>query len=80
MVSAVRLIADYRTNDINLGGISNFFNQLIVSFGYTNTQSLLLGTPGGAVEVVALVVAGYLGDRFRNRLVRDKTNSNLYDR
>lgn len=55
--------------DIPNGGISNFFSQLIVSFGYTNTQSLLLGTPGGAVEVVALVVAGYLGDRFKNRLL-----------
>ncbi|KAM0808743.1 putative Major facilitator superfamily (MFS) profile domain-containing protein [Seiridium cardinale] len=55
--------------DIPNGGISNFFSQLIVSFGYTNTQSLLLGTPGGAVEVVALVVAGHLGDRFRNRLL-----------
>lgn len=57
------------TDIICAGGISNFFSQLIVSFGYTNTQSLLLGTPGGAVEVVALVVAGYLGDRFKNRLV-----------
>ncbi|KAI1840613.1 hypothetical protein JX266_013165 [Neoarthrinium moseri] len=55
--------------DIPNGGISNFFSQLIVSFGYTNTQSLLLGTPGGAVEVVALVVAGHLGDRYKNRLV-----------
>ncbi|CAK7199044.1 Allantoate permease [Sporothrix eucalyptigena] len=51
------------------GGISNFFSQLIVSFGYTNEQSLLLGTPGGAVEVVALIACGYLGDRFRNRIL-----------
>ncbi|KAH8655874.1 major facilitator superfamily transporter allantoate [Xylariales sp. PMI_506] len=55
--------------DIPNGGISNFFSQLIVSFGYSNNQSLLLGTPGGAVEVVSLVVAGYLGDRFQNRLL-----------
>lgn len=40
-----------------------------MSFGYTNEQSLLLGTPGGAVEVVALVACGYLGDRYRNRLL-----------
>lgn len=40
-----------------------------MSFGYSNEQSLLLGTPGGAVEVVALVVCGYLGDRYRNRLL-----------
>lgn len=37
--------------DIPNGGITNFFSQLIVSFGYTSEQSLLLGTPGGAVEV-----------------------------
>ncbi len=37
------------TGDIPNGGISNFFSQLIVSFGYTAEQSLLYGTPGGAV-------------------------------
>jgi ACS family allantoate permease-like MFS transporter len=52
-----------------LGGISNFFSQLIVSFGFSNQQSLLLGIPGGMVEVIALVVCGYLGDRYRNRLL-----------
>ena len=57
------------TADIPNGGISNFFSQLIVSFGYTADQSLLYGTPGGAVEVVSLIVCGYLGDRFRNRLL-----------
>ncbi|KAI0134193.1 major facilitator superfamily transporter allantoate [Xylariales sp. AK1849] len=55
--------------DIPNGGISNFFSQLIVSFGYTNEQSLLLGTPGGAIEVIALVAAGHLGDRYKNRLL-----------
>lgn len=37
--------------DIPNGGLSNFFSQLIVSFGFSEEQSLLLGTPGGAVEV-----------------------------
>lgn len=37
--------------DIPNGGISNFFSQLIVSFGFSSEQSLLLGVPGGAVEV-----------------------------
>ncbi|MCJ1239140.1 hypothetical protein MMC14_007133 [Varicellaria rhodocarpa] len=57
------------TADIPNGGISNFFSQLIVSFGYTNEQSLLYGTPGGAVEVIALGLCGYLGDRYRNRIL-----------
>ena len=40
-----------------------------MSFGYTADQSLLYGTPGGAVEVVALILCGYLGDRFGNRIL-----------
>ncbi|KAF3762228.1 putative MFS allantoate transporter [Cryphonectria parasitica EP155] len=55
--------------DIPNGGISNFFSQLIVSFGFSNEQSLLLGTPGGAVEVITLVAAGIIGDRWGNRLL-----------
>ena len=55
--------------DIPNGGISNFFSQLIVSFGYTPEQSLLYGTPGGAVEVISLLLCGYLGDRLGNRLL-----------
>jgi MFS transporter, ACS family, DAL5 transporter family protein len=42
---------------------------LIVSFGYTPDQSLLYGTPGGAVEVVALIVCGFLGDRYGHRVL-----------
>ncbi|KAL8735285.1 MAG: hypothetical protein Q9181_002860 [Wetmoreana brouardii] len=57
------------TADIPNGGISNFFSQLIVSFGYTAEESLLYGTPAGAVEVVTLLVCGFLGDRYRNRLL-----------
>ena len=54
--------------DIPNGGITNFFSQLIEGFGYTETESLLYGTPGGAVEVVTLIVGGYLGDRLHNRI------------
>lgn len=55
--------------DIPNGGISNFFSQLIVSFGYTAEESLLYGTPGGAVEVVALIFCGWLGDKVGRRLL-----------
>ncbi|KAL1977290.1 hypothetical protein VTN31DRAFT_149 [Thermomyces dupontii] len=51
------------------GGISNFFSQLIVGFGYTAEQSLLYGTPGGAVQIVALILSGYLGDYYGQRLL-----------
>ena len=57
------------TGDIPNGGISNFFSQLIVSFGYTPEQSLLYGTPGGAVEVITLIFCGYFGDRYGHRIL-----------
>lgn len=55
--------------DIPNGGLTNFFSQLIVSFGYTAEQSLLYGTPGGAVEVVALIFSGWLGGRLEKRML-----------
>lgn len=33
----------------------------ITSFGYNARDSLILGVPGGAVEVVALLLNGYVG-------------------
>ena len=30
---------------------------------------MLYGTPGGAVEVVSLIVCGLLGDRYKNRIL-----------
>jgi ACS family allantoate permease-like MFS transporter len=56
-------------SNIPNGGITNFFSQLIVSFGYTPTQSLLLGTPAGAVEVVVLIFCGWSGDKYQRRLL-----------
>jgi ACS family allantoate permease-like MFS transporter len=55
------------------GGISNFFSQLIVGFGYTPEQSLLYGTPGGAVEVVFLIACGWAGDRYGRRVLISMT-------
>ncbi|KAF2436073.1 putative MFS allantoate transporter [Tothia fuscella] len=55
--------------DIPNGGISNFFSLLIKSFGYTPTQFLLYGIPGGAVEIVALIASGILGDKLKNRIL-----------
>ncbi|OKL61520.1 hypothetical protein UA08_03665 [Talaromyces atroroseus] len=55
--------------DIPNGGISNFFSQLIENFGYTETQSLLYGIPGGAVEVIALIASGFMGDWLGRRLL-----------
>ena len=51
------------------GGLSNFFNQLIVSFGFTAEQSLLYGTPAGAVEVVSLLAWGYMSQKWGCRIM-----------
>ncbi|OTB16637.1 hypothetical protein K445DRAFT_316915 [Daldinia sp. EC12] len=51
------------------GGMSNYFSQLIVSFGFSENESLLLGAPGGAVQVITLLVAGHFGDRYKNRIL-----------
>jgi ACS family allantoate permease-like MFS transporter len=59
--------------DIPNGGISNFFSQLIVGFGYTPEESLLYGTPGGAVEVVFLIVCGWAGDKYGYRILISMT-------
>ena len=55
--------------DIPNGGISNFFSQLIVSFGYTEEESLLWGTPGGLVEVVTIIAWGLMTSYKGNRLL-----------
>lgn len=50
------------------GGLTGFFSPLIKSFGYTAEEALLYGSPGGAFQIVTLLVSGFLGDRLRNRL------------
>ena len=52
--------------DIPNGGITNFFSQLIASFGYSDEQSLLYGTPGGAVEVVTITGTYLVGRHMRS--------------
>jgi ACS family allantoate permease-like MFS transporter len=48
-----------RTHDV--------FSQLIVSFGYKPTQSLLYGIPGGFDVIVACLFNGWTGGYFQNR-------------
>jgi ACS family allantoate permease-like MFS transporter len=54
-------------SDIPNGGLSTFFSQLIVSFGYTPTEALLYGIPGGAVVIFACLSNGWAGGHFQNR-------------
>lgn len=51
------------------GGLSNFFSQLIVSFGFTPQQSLLYGCPAGAVAIVSILLWGFLSHRLGYRIL-----------
>ena len=49
------------------GGLSNFSNILLTTFGYTSQQALILNTPSGVVGVFLVILVGYLYDRWRDR-------------
>lgn len=55
--------------DIPNGGISNFFNLLIVSFGYTAEQSLLYGCISGALEIVIVLGWAYATHHYGKRIL-----------
>ncbi|GME27995.1 Major facilitator superfamily [Neofusicoccum parvum] len=49
------------------GGLSNFNNILLTTFGYTDQQALILDAPNGAIGIVFVLGAGYLSDRWNDR-------------
>ncbi|KAK1232370.1 hypothetical protein PQX77_004492 [Marasmius sp. AFHP31] len=51
------------------GGISNFSNIIIKSFGYTTRQTLILSTPAGAVASAMVLFCGWYSDRKNERMV-----------
>lgn len=51
------------------GGLSNFSNIIIKSFGYTSQQTLILGTPGGAIFACMILFCGWYSDKTRDRMV-----------
>lgn len=51
------------------GGLTNFSNIIIKSFGYTSEQTLILGTPGGAIFACMIVFCGWYSDRRKDRML-----------
>ncbi|KAL1984338.1 hypothetical protein VTN96DRAFT_9296 [Rasamsonia emersonii] len=49
------------------GGISNFSNILLTTFGYTSQQALILNVPSGVIGAVFVLLSGWLSDRWRDR-------------
>jgi ACS family allantoate permease-like MFS transporter len=55
------------TSQIPAGGLSLLSSLLIKSLDYSSKQTLLLGMPGGAIQVVLQFAAGFVADKTRQR-------------
>ncbi|CAA7259690.1 unnamed protein product [Cyclocybe aegerita] len=64
-----RINADLETASIPNGGLSNFSNLIIKSFGYTSKQTLILSTPGGAVAAITTLLCGWYSDKKGERMI-----------
>ena len=49
------------------GGISNFSAILLTTFGYSSQEALAVGSPGGAVAALTVILVGWLSDKWRDR-------------
>ncbi|KAL2434712.1 putative transporter [Exophiala dermatitidis] len=49
------------------GGLSNFSSILLTTFGYSSQQALIYNMPSGAVNVIFVLLSGYLSDRWNDR-------------
>ncbi|KAL4804031.1 major facilitator superfamily domain-containing protein [Aspergillus unguis] len=55
------------TISIPSGGISTFGSLIITSFGYENFTAILFNLPFGAIQVVVILLGGWLATRFRTK-------------
>ncbi|CCM04872.1 uncharacterized protein FIBRA_07065 [Fibroporia radiculosa] len=63
------IILTVMLTSIPSGGLTNFSNQIIESFGYSTEQTLILSTPGGAIFACMIVFCGWYSDRKNDRMV-----------
>jgi len=57
------------TTSIPNGGVSNFSNIIVKSFGFTSRQTLILAAPGGGLEAFATLASGWYSDRKGERMI-----------
>jgi len=50
------------------GAMSSFGNLIMKSFGFTSRQSLILGTPSGAIAACSVIAFGFISDYFSDRM------------
>ncbi|KAL1738109.1 major facilitator superfamily domain-containing protein [Schizophyllum fasciatum] len=51
------------------GGLSNFSNLIIKSFGYTSKEALILSTPSGLAQILSTLLCGWYSDKKRERML-----------
>ncbi|KAI0069067.1 MFS general substrate transporter [Artomyces pyxidatus] len=51
------------------GGLSNFSNLIVKSFGYTSKQTLILSTPAGAIGAAMTLLCGWYSDKKGERMM-----------
>ncbi|CAN6607552.1 allantoate permease [Trichomonascus vanleenenianus] len=51
------------------GGITNFTGILLTTMGYTNERALLMTTPSGGVEIVGLMLGGFIVQYTQKRMI-----------
>ncbi|THH00394.1 hypothetical protein EW026_g2109 [Hermanssonia centrifuga] len=51
------------------GGLSNFGNIIVKSFGYTTKQTLILSAPGGVIGILSALICGWYSDRANERMM-----------
>ncbi|PCH41449.1 MFS general substrate transporter [Wolfiporia cocos MD-104 SS10] len=51
------------------GGLANFSNIIVKSFGYTTKQTLILSTPAGAIGIITTLLVGWYSDRKGERML-----------
>ncbi|KZT36811.1 MFS general substrate transporter [Sistotremastrum suecicum HHB10207 ss-3] len=57
------------TTSIPNGGLSNFTNLIVKSFGYRSKQVLILNTPGGAIGALTTLGCGWYSDKKGERML-----------
>lgn len=51
------------------GGLANFGNIIVVNFGYTAKQTLILSAPGGLVGIASAILCGWYSDKKNERML-----------
>lgn len=49
------------------GGLGNFFHLILKEYGYNAFETILLGLPTGVVQVIVVIMAGYIARKMPDK-------------